>query len=115
MEVERSAGNIKFTKMHGLGNDYLYINAFEYTYLLDDSFQLKEWPKYVRSLSDRNFGVGGDGVILICPPLLNANFWMRMYNADGSEGEMCGNGIRCAVKFALDHSIAVGDPKYLKV
>lgn len=79
--------------------------------MLDDEFQAKQWPEYVRRLSDRHFGIGSDGVILVCPSPLGAAFRMRMFNADGSEGEMCGNGLRCAVKFALDHSIVAADDK----
>ncbi|MCH8745763.1 MAG: diaminopimelate epimerase, partial [Chloroflexi bacterium] len=86
---------MKFTKMQGAGNDYIYIDARE----LD-----QDWPSLCRQMSDRHFGIGGDGIILI----ENSDFAdlkMRMYNADGSEGEMCGNGIRCFAKFAIEHQI----------
>lgn len=84
---------IKFTKMHGAGNDYIYIDCFEQQ--IDDPGALS------RRLSDRHFGVGGDGVILVCPSNV-ADAKMRMFNADGSEGRMCGNGIRCVGKFVYE-------------
>lgn len=83
--------------------------------MLDDEFQAKQWPEYVRRLSDRHFGIGSDGVILVCPSPLGAAFRMRMFNVDGSEAEMCGNGLLCAVKFALDHSIVVAADDKLTV
>ena len=88
---------MKFTKMHGCGNDYVYINCFEET--VEDPAALA-----VR-LSDRHKGIGGDGVILICPSD-KADAQMRMFNLDGSEGKMCGNGIRCVAKYVYDHHIA---------
>lgn len=87
---------MKFTKMHGAGNDYVYINGFEENIL--DPQQLA--PR----ISDRHFGVGGDGLILILPSS-RADVRMRMFNADGSEAEMCGNGIRCVAKYAYDHKL----------
>lgn len=88
---------MKFTKMHGAGNDYIYINCFEET--VDDPAALT-----VR-LSDRHFGVGSDGIILICPSEI-ADFRMRMFNSfDGSEGDMCGNGIRCVGKYVHDKGL----------
>ncbi|MDO4629686.1 MAG: diaminopimelate epimerase [Planctomycetia bacterium] len=91
---------MKFTKMHGCGNDYVYVNCF------DEKFP--ECPekraKWVRKLSDRHFGIGGDGVIFICPSDV-ADAQMRMFNADGSESEMCGNGVRCVAKYVYDHGI----------
>lgn len=87
---------MKFTKMQGTGNDYVYINCFEET--VSDPAALA-----VR-VSDRHFGVGSDGLILICPSD-QADCRMRMYNADGSESSMCGNGIRCVGKYAYDHGI----------
>lgn len=84
---------MKFTKMHGLGNDYVYVDAIHQR--LDDLNEL------ARRVSDRHFGIGGDGLICICPSEV-ADFRMRMFNADGSEGEMCGNGIRCVGKFVYD-------------
>ncbi|WP_437193108.1 diaminopimelate epimerase [Planctomicrobium sp. SH527] len=89
---------MRFTKMHGAGNDYVYVNAFTET-LPEDI------PALARKISDRHTGVGGDGLILICPSD-QADARMRMYNADGSESEMCGNGVRCVAKFVYDHGIA---------
>jgi diaminopimelate epimerase len=86
---------MKFTKMHGAGNDYIYIDARE----LD-----QDWASLSRAMSDRHFGVGSDGIILILNSPV-ADLKMRMFNADGSEGEMCGNGIRCFVKYAIEHGI----------
>lgn len=85
---------LKFTKMHGIGNDYIYINAFEQE--IADPNALSE------KLSDRRFSIGGDGVILICPSDV-ADAKMRMFNADGSEGMMCGNGVRCVGKYVYDN------------
>ncbi len=89
---------MRFTKMHGAGNDYVYLNGFEER-LPDNLSQL------AIELSDRHTGVGGDGLILICPSE-KADAWMRMFNADGSEAEMCGNGVRCVAKYVYDHYIA---------
>lgn len=86
---------MKFTKMHGCGNDYIYINGFEETVPDNKKSAL------VRNISDRHCGVGSDGVIFI-NPCKNADFEMEMYNADGSRGEMCGNGIRCVAKFVYE-------------
>lgn len=88
---------MKFTKMHGLGNDYVYINCFEET--------VKDPAQLAIRLSDRNFSIGGDGVILICPSDI-ADARMRMFNADGSESQMCGNGLRCVAKYVFDHKLA---------
>ena len=82
--------------MQGAGNDYLYIDARS----ID-----ADWPSLAREMSDRHFGVGGDGIILILPSRV-AQLRMRIFNADGSEGEMCGNGIRCVAKYAVDRGIA---------
>lgn len=90
--------NIKFTKMHGCGNDYVYINGAEVK--LDPDKK----PDIVRFLSDRHFGIGGDGVIFINPSDV-ADFEMEMWNADGTRAEMCGNGIRCVAKYVYDHSL----------
>ena len=87
---------MKFTKMHGAGNDYVYINCFEEQ--VDDPQQL------AREVSQRHFGIGSDGLILILPSQI-ADVRMRMFNADGSEAEMCGNGIRCVAKYAYDHGL----------
>ncbi|MBQ9064774.1 MAG: diaminopimelate epimerase [Blautia sp.] len=87
---------MKFTKMHGIGNDYVYVNCFEET--------VADAPAAARFVSDRHFGIGSDGLILICPAD-DADCEMVMYNADGSRGAMCGNGIRCVAKYAYDHGI----------
>lgn len=92
---------LKFTKMHGAGNDYVYISGFDQT-IPDDVEGLA-----VR-LSDRRFGIGGDGIILILPSK-SGDACMRMFNADGSESEMCGNGIRCVAKYVYDHGICKND------
>lgn len=87
---------MKFTKMHGCGNDYVYVNLFEETV---------ENPRETAiAISDRHFGIGSDGLILIGASAC-ADFRMQMFNADGSEGEMCGNGIRCVAKFVYDHKL----------
>ena len=87
---------MNFTKMQGIGNDYVYVNCFEET--------VKNPGKAARFVSDRHFGIGSDGLILICPSEL-ADCRMRMFNEDGSEGAMCGNGIRCVGKYVYDHGI----------
>lgn len=87
---------MKFTKMHGCGNDYVYVNCFEET--------VKNPPAVSAYVSDRHFGIGSDGMILICPSE-KADFRMKMYNADGSEGSMCGNGIRCVAKYVYDYGL----------
>lgn len=89
---------MKFTKMHGAGNDYVYVNCFEPVELGDAS-------ELAKAISDRHFGVGGDGLVLIAPSEW-ADARMIMYNADGSEAEMCGNAVRCVAKFVYDHGIA---------
>lgn len=89
---------MKFTKMHGCGNDYIYVNGFE------EQIAAEKKPDLVRALSDRHFGIGGDGVIFI-NPAKEADFEMEMYNADGSRSEMCGNGIRCVAKFVYDKGL----------
>ena len=86
---------IKFIKMEGCGNDYVYING------ISQDIPAGDKPELVRKLSDRHFGIGGDGVIFINDSEI-ADFEMEMYNADGSRGEMCGNGIRCVGKFVYD-------------
>ena len=87
-----------FTKMEGCGNDYIYVNGFE------EKIPQVEKPGLVRRLSDRHFGIGGDGVIFI-NPAEEADFEMEMYNADGTRAEMCGNGIRCVGKFVYDKGL----------
>jgi diaminopimelate epimerase len=89
---------MRFTKMHGAGNDYVYVNCFQEPMPADPA-------ELARQVSDRHFGIGGDGLILICPSNV-ADARMRMFNADGSEAEMCGNGVRCVAKYVYDHDIA---------
>jgi diaminopimelate epimerase len=90
---------LRFTKMQGAGNDYIYVDCFSQA-------PPRDIPSLARAMSDRHFGVGGDGLILICPSE-RADARMRMFNADGSEAEMCGNGVRCVAKYIYDHGIAV--------
>src|SRR5882724_2892539 len=92
---------MRFTKMHGLGNDYIYVNGFAEK--VDDPSSVS------RRISDRHFGIGGDGLILILPSE-KADVRMRMFNADGSEAEMCGNGVRCVAKYAFDHGLSKANP-----
>lgn len=89
---------MRFTKMHGAGNDYLYVNCFE-------EKVPRDLPQLARDMSHRRFGVGADGLILIRPSEI-ADARMQMFNADGSEAEMCGNGVRCLAKYVYDHGIA---------
>lgn len=106
---------MKFTKMHGAGNDYVYVNGFTETIAREDK------PEWVRRVSDRHFGIGSDGAIFINPSDV-ADFEMEMYNADGTRSEMCGNGIRCVGKFVYDKGltnkeqitvVSAGQIKYL--
>lgn len=108
---------MKFTKMHGCGNDYIYIDG------TSEKISQEEKPDFVRRVSDRHFGIGGDGVIFINPSE-EADFEMEMYNADGSRAEMCGNGIRCVAKYVYDKGltdktdisvISCGKIKYLQL
>jgi len=92
---------MRFTKMQGAGNDYVYVDCFDER--VDDPSAL------AREISDRHFGVGGDGLILIMPSE-SVDVRMRMFNSDGSEGEMCGNGIRCVAKYTRDHGRSQADP-----
>ena len=94
---------ISFTKMHGIGNDYIYIDCFKEKFTADDA------KKYSSMLSNRHYSIGADGVILIMPSD-NADVRMRMFNADGSESEMCGNGVRCVAKYAYDKGISKNNP-----
>lgn len=87
---------MKFTKMHGCGNDYVYVNCLKET--------VKNPEAVARFVSDRHFGIGSDGLILICPSEI-ADFCMEMYNSDGSLGGMCGNGIRCVAKYVYDYGL----------
>ena len=89
---------MKFTKMQGCGNDYIYVNGFV------EKIPAARKPEIVRQLSDRHFGIGGDGVIFINPSE-EADFEMEMYNADGSRSQMCGNGIRCVAKYVYDKGL----------
>lgn len=107
----------KFTKMQGCGNDYIYVNGFT------GKIPQEEKTELVRHISDRHFGIGGDGVIFINPSS-EADFEMEMYNADGSRAEMCGNGIRCVAKYVYDKGltdktdisvISCGQIKYLQL
>ncbi|MCD4726682.1 MAG: diaminopimelate epimerase [Pirellulales bacterium] len=97
---------MRLTKMHGAGNDYVYVDCFNQT--------SPERPdELARKISDRHFGVGGDGLILICPSE-SADARMRMFNADGSEAEMCGNGVRCVAKYVYDHGLCRNDRLRIK-
>ena len=87
---------MRFTKMQGLGNDYVYVNCIQE--------KIENPPELARKISDRHFGVGSDGLIMINPSD-KADFEMEMYNADGSRGEMCGNGIRCVAKYVYDYGL----------
>lgn len=87
---------MKFTKMHGIGNDYVYVNCLKE--------KIEDPEKMAIFVSERHFGIGSDGLILIYPSEV-ADFEMRMYNADGSRGEMCGNGIRCVAKYVYDYGL----------
>ena len=91
---------LRFTKMHGIGNDYIYFNAIDQK--IGDPCEL------AKKLSDRRFGIGGDGIILVCPSDI-ADAKMRIFNEDGSEAKMCGNGIRCVAKFVYDYGIVPAD------
>ncbi|MGE3181464.1 MAG: diaminopimelate epimerase [Phycisphaerae bacterium] len=94
---------MRFTKMHGLGNDYVYVSTFDQSVNDPQSLAI--------AVSNRHRGIGSDGLILITPPTSkDAHARMRMFNADGSESEMCGNGIRCVGKFVYDHGIAKENP-----
>jgi diaminopimelate epimerase len=94
--LDQRGKNMKFTKMQGLGNDYIYVDCF---------FENIDNPSFVaKHISDRHFGVGSDGLVLILPSLV-ADFKMRMFNSDGSESEMCGNAIRCVGKYVYDNRL----------
>ncbi len=101
---------LRFTKMHGLGNDYIYVEGF--TQKLDGL----DAPAVCRKMSDRHKGIGADGLILILPPTkgTTADVRMEMYNADGSRGEMCGNGIRCVAKYVIERSLGQPQASSLK-
>jgi diaminopimelate epimerase len=93
---------MRFTKMQGIGNDYVYVDCFAHPVPKDPA-------ALARRIADRHFGVGGDGLILICPSDVGADARMRMFNADGSESEMCGNGLRCVAKYVYDYGICRRD------
>jgi len=98
---------MRFVKMHGIGNDYVYVDAFHENVADPEKLAVK--------VADRHFGIGGDGLILVAPPTEGgkregATVRMRMFNADGSESEMCGNGIRCVAKFAFDRKLSAQNP-----
>lgn len=95
-DTQKEDITMKFTKMHGIGNDYVYVNCFQEK--VEDPAKLSEF------VSDRHFGIGSDGLILIKPSDI-ADFEMDMYNADGSRGKMCGNGIRCVAKYVYDYGL----------
>ena len=97
---------MKFTKMHGAGNDYIFVNGFEYDL---------DWKHISQIVSDRHKGIGADGLIVASPPSNDSDLKMRMFNADGSEGEMCGNGIRCLVSFARDEGLVSCDLQVVTV
>lgn len=108
---------MKFTKMHGCGNDYVYVNGFK------EKISADQKPELVREMSDRHFGIGSDGVIFINPSE-EADFEMEMWNADGTRAEMCGNGIRCVAKYVYDKGmtqqkeisiVSAGKVKYLQL
>jgi diaminopimelate epimerase len=92
---------MKFTKMHGLGNDYVFVDCM--------TERVENAPEVARAMSDRHRGVGADGLILICPSDA-ADVRMEMYNADGSRAQMCGNGLRCLAKYAFEHGLATRNP-----
>jgi len=92
---------VPFTKMHGIGNDYVYIDGFAYS--------IADPPALARRVSPRNTGIGSDGLIII-QPSDSADCRMEMYNADGSRGKMCGNGIRCVAKYAYEHGLTRANP-----
>src|SRR5947209_12950138 len=97
VEIHSKGKTMRFTKMQGAGNDYVYVDCF--TQKAPGNL-----PALAQKISDRHFGVGGDGLILICPSE-KADARMRMFNADASEAEMCGNGVRCVAKFVYDHGL----------
>lgn len=97
---------MRFTKMQGCGNDYIYVDCF--------SEHVTEPEKLAERIADRHFGVGGDGLILI-EPSATADAFMHMFNADGSEGKMCGNGVRCVAKYLYDHGLVPPERRSVRV
>lgn len=100
-----------FVKMHGIANDYVYIDAFT-SPEVETHFEHEHGQRLVRDMSDRHIGIGSDGVILVCRPStgVDAHVRMRMFNSDASESEMCGNGVRCVAKFAHDRLGVTAQP-----
>ena len=98
---------LNFTKMHGIGNDYIYVDCFKEQFTVDDAVT------YAPILSNRHYSIGADGIILIMPSNI-ADVQMRMFNYDGSESEMCGNGIRCVAKYAYDNNISRNNTMKIK-
>ena len=98
---------LSFTKMHGIGNDYIYVDCFKQKFTVEDAV------KYSPILSHRHYSIGADGIILIMPSD-KADVQMRMFNYDGSESEMCGNGIRCVAKYAYDKGISKNNPMQIE-
>lgn len=99
-KVNPNCEEIRFTKMHGIGNDYIYINCLEK--------MPSDLPRLAVEMSDRHFGVGGDGIVLICPSDV-ADFKMRMFNNDGSEARMCGNASRCIARYLHDNKLTTNN------
>ncbi len=97
---------MKFVKMHGTGNDFIIIDA---------RVREHDWPKLAMTLCDRHFGIGGDGIVLIMSPEEKGHFRMRIFNPDGSEAEMCGNGIRCFARYVLEEGLLPEPPEELMV
>lgn len=97
---------MKFTKMHGCGNDYIYVNCF--------TESITNPEELARKISHRRFGIGSDGLILI-QPSDKADAFMQLYNADGSKSKMCGNGIRCVAKYVYDHGLIPGERNYTDI
>ncbi len=97
---------MKFVKMHGTGNDFIVIDARVHEY---------DWPKLAMDLCNRNFGIGGDGIVLVMAPQKEGHFRMRIFNPDGSEAEMCGNGIRCFARYVLEDGLLSEPPDELMV
>lgn len=104
--MRRNKMKASFTKMHGCGNDYIYFSCFDQEIMNPETLSVR--------LSDRHYGIGGDGVILVCPSDV-ADAKMRMFNLDGSEGKMCGNGVRCVGKFLYDHNLVDQDKEEVTV
>jgi diaminopimelate epimerase len=96
---------LRFTKMHGIGNDYVYVDCFSQT--------VRDPSELARRVSPRRTGIGSDGLILICPSPV-ADCRMEMYNADGSRGQMCGNGIRCVAKYVYERGVAPRNPLHIE-